>query len=293
MLSIVNCLFFNSFAFMQKFLFIIFNLFFGFATAQQTTAFNYLGTLLLPNNSTISFSIHFNEENGVVNGYSLTNIDNPDETKSDLSGIYFKKDKSFQLQETQILSTSSEADLSTFCFIHANLSFKGRFANKRLEGEFVGLFANNDTCASGRILLMEKEKLEKKIKKVKKKIEKLDGKRPTVLQTKQLKDGDDFVLDWENDKLTLYLWDGNEEDGDKIRLIINGQIILYEYETKRKRKKIKYKLKEGENTIELKAISLGSSPPNTSRIELIDSKTKYPIVMQLTLDKSAIITIIK
>ena len=97
----------------------------------------------------------------MVNGYSLTNIGTPDETKSDISGMYFKKDKSFQLQETQILSTSSEADLSTFCFIHANLSFKGRLGNKRLEGEFVGLFANNDTCASGKILLMEKEKLEK------------------------------------------------------------------------------------------------------------------------------------
>ena len=167
MLSIVNYPFFNSFAFMQKSIFIIFSLFIGFANGQESQ-YNYLGTLLLPNNSTISFSIHFNEENGLVNGYSLTNIGNPDETKSDLSGIYFKKDKSFQLQETQILSTSSEADLSTFCFIHANLYIKGRLGNKRLEGEFVGLFANNDTCASGKILLMEKEKLEKKIKKIKK-----------------------------------------------------------------------------------------------------------------------------
>ena len=142
---IVNWLFFNSFAFMRKSIFIIFSLFIGFANGQESQ-YNYLGTLLLPNNSTISFSIHFNEENGVVNGYSLTNIGNPNETKSDISGMYFKKEKSFQLQETQILSTSSEADLSTFCFIHANLSFKGRFAKKRLEGEFVGLFANNDTC---------------------------------------------------------------------------------------------------------------------------------------------------
>ncbi len=278
---------------MQKSIFIIFSLFIGIANAQQTTKFNYLGTLILPNNTPISFSIHFNEENGVINGYSLTNIGNPDETKSDISGMYCKKDKSFQLQETQILSTSSEADLGTFCFIHANLSFKGRFGNIRLEGDFVGLFANNDTCASGKILLMEKEKLEKKIKTVKKRIEKFEEKKTAILQTKQLKDGDDFMLNWDSDKLTLYLWDANEEDGDKIQLIINGQIILNKYETKRNRKKIKYKLKEGKNIIEIKAISLGTSPPNTSRIELIDSKTKYPVIMQLTLDKSVIITIMK
>jgi hypothetical protein len=265
----------------------------GFSINAQESQFNYLGTLLLPNSTAISFSIHFNEENGVVNGYSLTNIGNPDETKSYLSGIYFKKDKSFQLQETQILSTSSEADLSTFCFIHTNLSFKGRLGNKRLEGDFVGFFINNDTCASGKILLMEKEKLEKKIKKVKKKIEKFEEKRATVLKTKQLKDGEDFVVKWENDNLKLFIWDANEEDGDRIRLKINDEIILYDYTTKRKRKKIKYKLKEGENIIEIKAISLGTSPPNTSRIELVDSKTKYPVITQLTLDKSVIITIMK
>ena len=220
-------------------------------------------------------------------------IGNPDETKSDLSGSYFKKDKSFQLQETQILSTSSEADLSTFCFIQTTLSFKGKFGNKRLEGDFVGLFANNDTCANGKILLMEQEKLEKKVKKVKKKIEKLEEKRTAILRTQQLKDGDDFVVKWEADDLKLFIWDANEEDGDRIRLKINDEIILYDYTTKRKRKKIKYKLRKGENIIEIKAISLGTSPPNTSRIELVDSKTKYPVITQLTIDKSAIITIMK
>ena len=274
---------------------LIFLLFLNFATLgyAQKMEKNYLGTLILSNNSAISFSIHFNEENGIVNGYTLTNLNTPDETKSDLSGIYFKEDKSFQLQETQIISTSSEADLSTFCFIQANLSFKGKFRNKRLEGNFLGLFTNNDTCAKGKVLLMEQEKLEKKIKKVKKRIKKLEEKRAVVLQTKQLKDGDDFVVKWKADDLKLFIWDANEEDGDRIQLKINEKIILYDYSTKRKRKKIRYKLQKGENIIEIKALSLGNSPPNTSRIELVDSKTKYPVVTQLTLEKSAIITIMK
>ncbi len=270
-------------------------LFLNFAelSSAQNMQKNYLGSLILSNNSSISFSIHFNEQNGVVNGYSLTNIGNPDETKSDISGVYFKKDKSFQLQETQILSTSSESDLSTFCFINANLSIKGKLANKRLEGEFFGLFPNNDTCAEGKILLMEKQKVEKKIKKVKKKIEKLEEKTNQVLITKQLKDGDDFVVKWEADNLKLFIWDANKEDGDRIQLKINDEIILYDYTTKRKQKKVKYKLRKGENTIEIEALSLGSSPPNTSRIQLVDSKIKYPIITQLELGKSALITIMK
>jgi len=237
------------------------------------------------------------EENGIVNGYSITNINTPDETKSEISGLYFKQDKSFQLQETQILQTKSEAALNTFCYINMNLTLKRKFGGKRLEGDFTGNFLDSTECASGKIVLMEETKLEKKIEKIKKKIEKqierekLDTTQ--ILQTRILKDGDDFTINWKNEKLKLFIWDANKEDGDKIQLTINGNIILDNFETKNKRKKIKYKLLEGENTIEIRAINSGTSPPNTSRIELVDSKTKYPIITQLELGKSAIIKVVK
>ena len=260
--------------------------------AYSQNTFSYLGTLLLSNNTPISFSMELQEENGIVNGYSLTNINTPDETKSEISGLYFKKDKSFQLQETQILSTNSEAPLNTFCYINMNLSFKGKFGSKRLEGTFTGNFLDSTECARGKILLMEKTKLNKKIEKIKKRIEKEKKDTTQFLQTQILKDGDNFTINWKNNKVKLFIWDANMEDGDKIELTINGNIILDNFETTNKRKKIKYKLVEGENIIEIKATNLGSSPPNTSRIELVDNKTKYPIITQLKLGKTAIIKII-
>ena len=267
----------------------------GFVYSQNT--FSYVGTLLLSDNTPISFSIELQEEDGVVNGYSLTNINTPDKTKSEISGLYFKKDKSFQLQETQILSTSSEAPLNTFCYINMNLSFKGKFGSKRLEGTFRGNFLDSTECENGKIILMEKKKIEKKINKIKKKVEKKYQKQyqdtSLVKKTQILKDGDDFTINWESKKLKFFIWDANKEDGDKITLIINGNIVLNDVKTKNKRKKIKYKLQEGENIIEIKATNLGTSPPNTSRIELIDKKIKYPIISQLELGKTAIIKIIK
>ena len=280
---------------MKNTLTIIFFILSTLAYSQNT--FSYLGTLLLSNNTPISFSMELKEQNGIVNGYSITNINTPDETKSEISGLYFKKDKSFQLLETQILQTKSEAALNTFCYINMNLKFKGKFGSKRLEGTFIGNFLDSTKCASGKIILMERTKLEKKIEKIKKKIgkkiekEKIDTTQ--ILQTQILKDGDDFTINWERNKLQLYIWDANKEDGDKIELRINNNIILYDFETKNKRKKIKHKLLEGENIIEIKAINLGTSPPNTSRIELVDSKTKYPIITQLELGKSAIIKVVK
>jgi len=258
---------------------------------------SYLGTLLLSNNTPISFSLELNEKDGIVNGYSITNIGLEDETKSEISGLYFKKDKSFQLHETQILSTKSEAPINTFCYINMNLSFKGKFGGKRLEGTFTGNFLDSIECEKGKIILMERKKIEKKIAKIKdkinKKIEKEKLDTSLILQTQILKDGDDFTINWGSNKLKLYIWDANKEDGDKIKLKINNDIILNGFETKNKRKRIKYKLKEGENFIEITAVNTGSSPPNTSRIELVDSKTKYPIITQLELGKSAIIKVIK
>ena len=134
--------------------------------------FSYLGTLILSNNTPISFSLELQEDNGIVNGYSITNINTPDETKSEISGLYFKKDKSFQLQETQILQTKSEAALNTFCYINMILSFKGKFGTKHLEGTFTGNFLDSIECARGKIILIERKKLEKKIRKIETKLEK-------------------------------------------------------------------------------------------------------------------------
>ena len=167
-----------------------------FSYSQNT--FSYLGTLLLNNKTPMSFCMELQEKNGIINGYSITNINTPDETKSEISGLYFKSDNSFQLQETQILSTKSEAALNTFCYINMTLSFKGRFGSKRLEGTFTGNFLDSTKCASGKIILIEKKKIEKKIAKVKKKIEKqiererLDSTQ--ILKTQILKDGDDFTI---------------------------------------------------------------------------------------------------
>jgi hypothetical protein len=267
----------------------------NFTYSQNT--FSYLGTLILANNTPISFSLDLQEDNGIVNGYSITNINTPDETKSEISGLYFKKEKSFQLQETQILQTKSEAALNTFCYINMNLSLKGKFGSKRVQGTFTGNFLDSTECASGNIILMEKTKLEKKINKIKKKVEKKYNEKhqdtSLVKTTQILKDGDDFTINWQSNKLRLFIWDANMEDGDKITLTINGNIILDDFETTNDRKKIKYKLQNGENIIEIKATNLGTSPPNTSRIELVDSKTKYPIITQLELGKTAVIKIIK
>ena len=282
---------------MKKLLFLIFAISYTLLFSQKTE--KYSGIITLENGTPIMFEMEFTQDKGIVNGFSITGKGTPDETKSDVSGIFNKNTKTYKLKETQVLSTNSEADLNTFCYINMEITELGKLSLKRYEGNFTGYFTNGDKCASGKMILMEKEKLEKKVEKIKKKVEKKIEKKKkkeeeiNVMSTKVLKDGDDMIIKCYSDKITIYIWDANQEDGDKISLVINDKYLLKNFTTKRKRKKIKYKLKKGENIIEITAENLGSTPPNTSRIEIVDSKTKYPIITQLELNKTAIIKIVR
>ena len=270
---------------MMKFRLTVFLVFIVQISISQVKEHKYLGSIILENNIPMSFSLDLFEKNGIVSGYSITNLGTKDETKSEIQGVYFKDDKSFQLQETQIIYTKSEAPINSFCYIRMNLKLKNRFTKKQLEGNFSGNFLDSSECAKGKILLAEKSIIEKKIKKIEKKIEK-QLKKDEIIETSILKDGDSLSIKWQAKYITIKIWDSNKEDGDKINLSINEDIILDNYETKNKAKKIKYKLKEGRNKILIEARSLGNSPPNTSRIELIDKKKKYPLLTQLKLNKS-------
>jgi len=254
----------------------------------------YIGTIISSNNNPISYKLDFTEDNGIISGYSITNIGTNDETKSKIIGTFISSEKTLHIKETEILTTNSQEPLENFCFIEMKLEKKGIFGSKRIEGEFNGYFLNKKKCAIGRIIMIEEKKLRKIKKKIKKKIEL--NKRERVKEEEEeilMKSGEKFTFDSENKKITLLIWDANQEDGDKIDLLLNSVTILSNYETKNKARKIRIKLEDGKNIIEVKATNEGINPPNTSRIELIDGKTKYTVDVQLQHDKNITIEINK
>ena len=250
--------------------------------------YKFIGTIIADNLPPISFKLDLNEKDGRVSGFSLTNVNSNDQTKSKVQGIFFKKSKTFQINETQIISTSSESPKNSFCYLNMTLELK----KKILNGTFIGNFLDSSSCANGKIIMMEEEVLNKKLKKIKEKnIPQIDSSK--ILLTKRITDKNNFEINWESKFLNLSIWDSSKEDGDEINLTINNEIILLNYLTKNKPKKIKYKLRKGKNILKIKATSVGSLPPNTARFELIDNKIKYPIITELELNKTAEIIILK
>ncbi len=75
-------------------------------------------------------------------------------------------------------------------------------------------------------------------------------------------------------QLTLAVWDDAVEDGDSISINVNGKWIAKGFPVKHKPKTITITLDPGPNTITFVGDNLGSIPPNTSILEIIDGKRR-------------------
>jgi hypothetical protein len=71
--------------------------------------------------------------------------------------------------------------------------------------------------------------------------------------------------------LELSIWDNLKEDGDIVSVYVNEEKIVSEYLLRHQQKTIKIVCKKGLNDIILYAHNLGSEPPNTATIAILQS----------------------
>ncbi len=81
-------------------------------------------------------------------------------------------------------------------------------------------------------------------------------------------------------QLTLAIWDDAVEDGDTISISINGTWITKGLLVKKAPQFITITLNPGPNTILFEANNLGSIPPNTSVLEIIDGKRRKAFFLE-------------
>lgn len=251
--------------------------------------YDLVGALFVEDARPISYRLIFEEDNLQINGYSVTGFGTDFETKSELSG-QFLGDSLF-LKEFQVLSTLSEEPISNFCFIDLKAQLKGSKKKRSYDGVFVGRFLDGKECASGRVVFADKAKLEKKMKQVQK-VQELIGDKKLDNKLVKLASDETYELLWLSDKFKIHLWDSSQEDDDRVSLIINGVRVLDNEVMRSKKKKISHALQKGTNIIELIAENEGKAPHNTTRIELIDMKTKHAILSQLEVGKKVTFKIV-
>lgn len=272
---------------MKKILIIIF-LFFQ----SQLNAEEYVGSVILSDSTIYTFELNLiiNKEN--ITGYSLTNYGTNSETKSSIEGTFDKTKNVYEIIEKQIIYTKSKESIKNFCHLRIDLSEKGSYKSKRLEGEFIGYYDNNKKCAEGKIILFKKEKLKKIEKKINKRIKKSTNNKSEHNNKKiTLKKDDKFYIETSKKYVSIRVWDPNLEDNDMILMKFNDDLILENYSTKNKPKKRRVKLSKGRNTLLISAVNEGDNPPNTSAIELKVDSQIYHVETKLEIKNDIIIFI--
>jgi hypothetical protein len=250
-------------------------------TAFGQEDYEYLGVIRLNDSSFISYKIIFNEDNGLINGYSVTDLGGAHETKSFITGYFNADEQKLDFYESGILYTKSPITQDDFCFLHFDGKLRQLNERQRIEGDFKGLYDNGEPCINGSINLLNFRKVLKRAKKLDRKIDR------TVLISKEKRDRVNLVRDLDSlnmnilrknealsvftdlDEVQLTLYDAGREDGDRISVFVNNSVLLKNYTVAKAKRRITIPLGTSPTTIRLKALNNGSIGENTVKLEIL------------------------
>jgi hypothetical protein len=277
-------------------------------TSYAQGGYEFFGAIKLNGNdkTLITYRIVFEENNGKISGYSITDLDGSHETKNTIEGTYDKKQKIVSFQEKDILYTKSAFAQSSFCFVNFSGKVKLVDSNSKIEGNFKGLYKNKTKCIDGTISLIGSTKIYNLVNKVNKKIQKskkidaqvkLNSNPIAILDSlkiNKLSKDQNLNVFWESKKIKIEIFDAGKEDGDEINLYHNGELILKNFKVKNEKKVLIIPLDMSiKNEFKILAINEGTILPNTAKIILVDDKRTFELLTSFKKNEAAFITLIK
>lgn len=286
--------------------YILYLFFFFFSTsllAQQN--YQFLGVIKLEDSTVISYKISFTENEGIIKGHSITDLNGAHETKSLITGKFDDVKNLLQFKEKGIVYTKSTITETDFCYVNFIGHLKKINERDKIEGSFKGLYNDGEECISGEIELGGLSKITEKAKKIDRKIDrnifvkKKTKKRINVQKTLDtlnmniINKGETLNIFSKDQKLSLAIYDAGKEDGDIINLSINGEKILDNYVVTHKKKIIPIIMDTEKTLIQVEALNAGKSPPNTVRIEVTDTQNFVRTLTNLSAGENANLVILK
>ena len=244
--------------------------------------YDFVGAIRLNDSILISYKINFVENAGEVKGYSVTDLGGEHETRSNIFGEYDADNKILSFRETGIIYTKSPISQNDFCFLNTTIINFVFGKTKKVKANFIGLFSDNTQCINGEILLNTLEKAEERAQRLVHKINK--SKRvPDSLKQKlsevnlmdtfkmnMLKKDQTLSVFTKSNTIKFIIYDGGKDDGDKITITANNEVILNTFEVNKLKKYFEINLNNKKTSIVIKANNEGDIAPNTVVVEIDD-----------------------
>lgn len=252
-----------------------------FVNASAQEDYEYIGAIKLNDTSFISYKIAFDEKDGLLEGYSITDLGGSHETMSYLSGSFDSNKDEIDFYESGIVYTKSLVTTNDFCYVHFTGKLKKLDDRQGIQGSFKGLYDNGESCIDGTIEMLNFRKVLKRAKRLDRKIDR------TILISKEKRDKVNLVKELESTKVNmlnknemlnvfsgssevvLRLYDAGQEDGDRVSLHINDSLLLDNYTVTNTPKEIRVTIEEPQTTLLIQALNAGTIGGNTVKLELV------------------------
>ena len=127
---------------------------------------SFSGALVIQDSLSFPYYLHLNSDRTA--GYSVSDINGPTETLSLIKVKPLTKNKSYQVEEAEVVYTKLKPeDYDDFC----KILFSSKFNSNSVDTEFSAVLSDNTSCGMGLIKLEETKKLSEKLTKAQSKIE--------------------------------------------------------------------------------------------------------------------------
>ncbi|MEQ8518642.1 MAG: hypothetical protein RLN79_07860 [Cytophagales bacterium] len=252
---------------------------------QNTVNQEFTGIIAISGGEKISYKLIIEEiENGIFRGFTLSNFEGEDYTKTKIKGKLSLDDLSMSFEELDNVETKSSAEASTFCYVSApNLKIRILKNKNIIAGKFLGLFPSGEECAGGIILLTNGGELRK--------IEEMNAEQPVAIKKMPAKKSLEFdsvltsnekleIVNRDN-KISLEVWDGYFQDDDRISIYLNNELIQENLVLRNDKQVIALPQDKSKYLLKIVALNEGSSGINTVNFRLKNSSEVKEFVSML------------
>jgi hypothetical protein len=276
----------------------------------QTNLVTLTGSIEVTTGEIFPYKLVFTETGGTLKGYSLT-YQEPNETKSSVTGTLDKRNRTLTFKETGIIYSSGYHTKAYMCLVDAHLEHVHNGNGNVLTGPLTSKEADKTVCTGGTVTFGKAEEIQNLfsyhdpfdtviVMKKKVKGEATESKvnqsplPAASLSQVEVTKGIVKTYDWHSDTVVIDIWDGGNVDGDRVTILFNGKNYLNNYSLLKQKKNLKIPLSDNAiNTLAIIAGNEGTDPPNTASLMLTDGNIHYSVLAYNKTGDQAIIKIKK
>ncbi len=273
----------------------------AFAQSSQVV---FLGSITVSGGKSYPYKLFVNDSDGILTGYSVSDIAGPDETKTLIKGSKNASKKQLIFRETKLVYTKSATEM---CYLHSTLKAGTMQGAATLKGNFKGYRADGKTeCGKGKLMLVCAQDILDKLLEIAKEdsipqptsthkaVADIAEKLVNEADIAKILPGDRKVIVCSSSDVELDIWDAKSNDGDIITLLQDGKTLLEQYKITYRHKVLNVHIPDaGSTQLQLVAINEGTEPLNTARIKITSGGVGQYVDASTTVGKDVIIVLKK